>query len=52
MLSREMEECKPLKAGNQNSRFAHQLMNYACLYTSHARNLVAGAYTRPLLTST
>ena len=30
-----------MKAGNQNSRFAHQLERYACLYTSHARNLVA-----------
>jgi len=30
-----------MKAGSQNSRFAHQLERYACLYTSHARNLVA-----------
>ena len=30
-----------MKAGSQNSRFAHQLETYACLYTSHARNLVA-----------
>ena len=31
-----------MKAGNQNSRFAHQLERiWACLYTSHARNLVA-----------
>ena len=30
-----------MKAGNQNSRFAHQLERYACLYTSHARNLLA-----------
>lgn len=30
-----------MKAGNQNSRFAHQLERYACLYTSHCRNLVA-----------
>ena len=30
-----------MKTGNQNSRFAHQLERYACLYTSHARNLVA-----------
>lgn len=31
-----------MKAGNQNSRFAHQLERYACLYTSHARNLARG----------
>ena len=30
-----------MKAGSQNSRFAHQLERYACLYTSHARNLIA-----------
>ena len=30
-----------MKTGSQNSRFAHQLERYACLYTSHARNLLA-----------
>eukprot|EP01031_Cornospumella_fuschlensis_P036247 gene36247-43971_t len=27
------------KAGNQDSRFAKQVMDYACLYTSRASNL-------------
>ena len=28
-----------MKAGSQNSRFAFQVERYACLYTSHVRNL-------------
>jgi 5'-nucleotidase len=28
-----------LKTGHQNSRFAHQVERYACLYTSHVSNL-------------
>ncbi|KAG1672418.1 hypothetical protein FOA52_013203 [Chlamydomonas sp. UWO 241] len=28
-----------LKTGHQNSRFAHQMERYACLYTSHVSNL-------------
>eukprot|EP00798_Chlamydomonas_sp_ICE-L_P013215 gene13215-19051_t len=28
-----------LKTGHQNSRFAHQLERFACLYTSHVSNL-------------
>ena len=31
-------------AGYQNSRFAHQIERYACLYTSHISNL---AYYSP-----
>ncbi|KAF5835375.1 purine 5'-nucleotidase [Dunaliella salina] len=33
-----------LKTGYQNSRFAHQIERYACLYTSHVSNL---AYYSP-----
>ena len=29
------------KTGAQNSRWAQQVQEYACLYTSHARNLLA-----------
>lgn len=28
-----------LKTGYQNSRFAHQVERFACLYTSHVSNL-------------
>ena len=28
------------KAGHQNSRWAQQVQDYACLYTSHATNLL------------
>ncbi|KAG2486412.1 hypothetical protein HYH03_014859 [Edaphochlamys debaryana] len=28
-----------MKTGHQNSRFAHQLERYACLYTSHVSNI-------------
>ncbi|GLC48217.1 hypothetical protein PLESTB_000071700 [Pleodorina starrii] len=28
-----------MKTGHQNSRFAHQIERYACLYTSHINNL-------------
>ena len=28
-----------LKTGYQNSRFAHQVERYACIYTSHVSNL-------------
>ncbi|GFR52818.1 hypothetical protein Agub_g15441, partial [Astrephomene gubernaculifera] len=28
-----------MKTGHQNSRFAHQIERYACLYTSHVTNL-------------
>ncbi|KXZ54522.1 hypothetical protein GPECTOR_4g587 [Gonium pectorale] len=28
-----------MKTGHQNSRFAHQIERYACLYTSHVNNL-------------
>ncbi|PNW77918.1 hypothetical protein CHLRE_10g456900v5 [Chlamydomonas reinhardtii] len=28
-----------MKTGHQNSRFAHQIERYACLYTSHVSNL-------------
>jgi 5'-nucleotidase len=28
-----------LKTGHQNSRFAHQMERFACLYTSHVSNL-------------
>merc|ERR1711871_791788 len=37
------------KAGHQNSRWAQQVQEYACLYTSHATNfLFRNTWFRPL----
>ena len=30
-----------MKTGYQNSRFAHQVERYACLYTSHVGNMLS-----------
>ena len=33
------------KAGHQNSRWAQQVQDYACLYTSHATNLMCATWS-------